>query len=220
MVHATGRRGLRSALFVSVVLGAALAGSSGCNSNQQAPPPGSSSGRIPVDEITYGEVRSDRISAVSLTEFADISASQLVEDMARLPEFRESEFAMYVVYGDIINKTGNVPTADLESVRASIRSRLMQSDFVRNQVRFIASRDRYESLRAQEFGRQEDLLQEGRGNGGRRLDPEYVLFLNGELYRIGRGRVNQYMLSFTLMRASDGVLLWESRPYESKEFAG
>jgi len=61
------------------------------------------------------------------------------------------------------------------------------------------------------------VLQEGSG-GTRALNEDYTYFLNGEMYNVSRGgSVNLYMMSFHLMGARDGDLVWESAPYEVKQ---
>lgn len=210
----------RGALCVG---GALLLAGVGCQSSPP-PPPGGVTGRIPTDVITDAELRSGQISLVSLTEFADGAAEQLIADLATLPEFQPggqyADYMVSIIYGDIINESGNVRSGDLRAIRQGIRSRLNNSRFARNNIQFVTNRARRQRLQQQEFGsNQEDLLQEGRQTSiDQSQNPEYTLFLNGELYRMSRGSVHQYSLNFHLIRATDGVIIWDSLPYESKEY--
>ena len=42
----------------------------------------------------------------------------------------------------------------------------------------------------------------------------HTFYLNGEMYRQGRGNVNQYTMTFNLLRDADGIIVWESLPYD------
>lgn len=208
-----------SQLATSLLGGALIMTTVGC---QSSAPTGRRHGRVPTDVTTQAERNSDQITMVSLTEFADSAAQQLVADLATLPEFQPGEiygdYMVSIIYGDIINESGIVSSGDMRAIRQGIRSRLNNSQSVRNNIQFVTNRARRQRLQQQEFGsQQEDLLQEGRQTGiDQQQNPEYTLFLTGELYRMSRGRVNQYSLNFHLARSSDGVIIWDSLPYESK----
>lgn len=196
-----------SALLAGLML-AGLAG--GC----AAPPRGDSGGRVPIGDSTRGEEGSRLVTTQELSEFRDEAAQRFAQDIMELPEF--GEFRSTIVFGDIVNKTGLVPTADFEAFRTGLRDRLINSRELRQKVRWIENRQRYEDLRAKELGNSNDLLQEGQ-KGQRNLNPEYTYFLNAEMYRVARGgdAVQMYSLTFNLMRASDSEIVI-NKTYESK----
>lgn len=185
-----------------------------------SPPQGASGGRVETTDTTRAERYSTQVLPASLVEFSDQVAQQLAADLSEQPELNR-DFRVSVVFGDIVNKTGIVPTSDFEAFRTRVRQKLMQSPQFRDKVRFIESRARWSSVVNRELGGSgnEDLLQEGSRTGNSRgLNPEYTYFLNGEMYRVERGgRTNLYLMSFNLMKASDSELVWESSPYEVKQ---
>ncbi len=198
------------AIGVAGMAAAALAG--GCLS--QSPPPGNSGGRIDVSQGTRAEEGSRLPTTMELGEFRDQVAQQFVQDIMELPEF--SQYRSTVVFGDIVNKTGIVSTTDFEAFRTGLRDRFINSRAMREKVRWIESRQRWEDLNKKELGGG-DLLQEGAGAGARKINPEYTFFLNGEFYRVARGedRVQMYSMTFNLMRASDSEIVL-NKTYESK----
>ncbi len=183
-----------------------------------APPPGRDSGRVGVTETTRAERDSAQILPTALVEFSDQVASQLAEDLQDLPELNAG-YRSTVVFGDIVNKTGIVSTTEFEAFRTRIRQDLLQSRAVRDKMRFIESRARLEDLKRREGNQNRDLLQDGSRNTRPDLNEDYTYFLNGEMYRVSRGndRTNLYMLSFNLMRMSDGEIVWTNSPYEIKQ---
>ena len=180
------------------------------------PPPGNPGGRIDVSQGTRAEEGSRLPTTMELSEFRDQVAQQFVQDIMELPEF--SQYRSTVVFGDIMNKTGIVSTADFEAFRTGLRDRFINSRALREKVRWIESRQRWEDLNKRELGGG-DLLQEGTGASAaaRKINPEYTFFLNGEFYRVARGedRVQMYSMTFNLMRASDSEIVL-NKTYESK----
>lgn len=200
----------RSMLMVGVLVMAA-----GC----QQPPKGESTGRVDITDTTRAERESHMVMPVALQEQADQVAAQLAADLAVVPEFNEG-YRVTVVFGDIVNKTGIVPTSDFEAFRSQVRQNLMQSRAVMKNIRWIENRSRWEQARRREGGQGQDLLQEG--SGGRTLNEAYTYFLNGEMYRVNRGgtgrdAVNMYMMSYNLTKMSDGEIIWSSSPYQVKQ---
>lgn len=184
----------------------------GCSS----PPMGNSGGRIPVGNSTRAEEGSRLVTTSELDEFRNDAAERFAQDIMELDEFQQ--YKSTIVFGDIVNKTGLVPTADFEAFRTGLRGKLMDSRVLRNKVRWIESKARWEDLKKKELGNSNDLLQEGPAAGAdRKLNPEYTYFLNGEMYRISRGgdEVQMYSLTFNLMKASDSEIVI-NKTYESK----
>jgi hypothetical protein len=187
----------------ATLLSAALL--SGC----AQPPRGEPVGRADVYDTTPAERNSREILPAALAENSDQVAQHLAADMQQIPELNGADRAT-VVFGDIVNKTGIVPTTDFEAFRTRTRQKLMQSSYIRSRINFVENRARLENLQDRELV----------GSGRKPLDADRTFFLNGAMYRITRGNsesVNLYELSWELTRASDGSIVWSSAPYEIKQ---
>jgi hypothetical protein len=191
---------MAAGLSVALLLG-------GCAS--ASPPRGNSGGRVPLGDSTRAEEGSRLVTTQELSEFRDESAQRFAEEILTLDEFQGPKSP--IVFGDIVNKTGLVPTSDFEAFRTGLRDRLLNSKVLRQRVRWIESRARWEDLRAKE------LDDKDAGSTDRNLNPENTYFLNAEMYRVARGgdEVQMYSLTFNLMRASDSEILI-NKTYESK----
>jgi hypothetical protein len=183
-----------------------------------SPPKGEPTGRAPSTDTTPAERRSAQVSITGLTEQSDLVAEQLMADLNTIPELNGS-YRSTVVFGDIMNKTGIVPTSDFEAFRTKIRGRLLQSQALRAKVRFVESRAKVEELRRREGAGGTDLLQQGTSGGVQPLNDQYTYFLNGEMYRVERGNssVNLYSMSYNLTSMSSGEIIWTSPSYEIKQ---
>jgi hypothetical protein len=176
------------------------------------PPRGENPGRVEVTDTTPAERASPQVQLTAQHEFSDRVAQQLAADLASIPSFQEG-YRVTVVFGDIVNKTGIVPTSDFEAFRTRIRQKLMQSQMVLKNIRFVENRARLDSLRR---------MEEGEGVGGRTpLQLKYTYFLNGEMYRSNRQGagmdVNEYLMSYNLVNADSGEIVWTNAPYEVKQ---
>jgi PBP1b-binding outer membrane lipoprotein LpoB len=201
---------------VGVVAGAALLG--GC---MASPPRGENTGRVEVTDTTPAERASPQVQLTAQHEFSDRVAQQLAADLQSVPALTEHGYRNTVVFGDIVNKTqGMVPTSEFEAFRMRIRGKLMQSQHVLKHIRFVENRARLDDLRRREGTGGGDILQEGGVKSGATFNPKYTFFLNGEMYRAGRGNyaeVNEYLMSYTLTNMDSGELVWQSAPYEVKQ---
>lgn len=175
----------------------------GCSSAPQ----GSSGGRIPPGTTTPAEQASPLPTLVSMDEFKEQVAAQLILDLAEVPELNDPGATNFIVLGDIVNKTDIVSTAEFEAIRVHIRQRLNNSRAVLANTRFLQNRAALESIRARE-------RPAGSPTGRAQWDADHTFYLNGEMYRQGRGNVNQYTMTFNLLRDSDGIIVWESLPYD------
>lgn len=192
----------RGTVIVCGVFAAAMAaGSLGCQ--QDRPRIGDSSGRVSPTTTTPAEARSQQVLPASLLEFADQAARDLARDLAneRIYGISDNDVLVTVVFGDIVNKTQIVSTADFEMARTQIRNKLMQSDLVRKKVRFVENRQRMEELRAREWGSAE-------GVTVKRFNPAYTFFLNGTMYRVARDGSNLYSMNFELTSFETGELVF------------
>jgi hypothetical protein len=203
---------LRSASLALLALGAAAL-LPACS-----PPKGDYTGRVDTRSTTPAERGERRISVAALSEQSDLVAEQLAADLNEVPDLNRG-YRSTVVFGDISNKTGIVPTTDFEAFRANTRAKLMQSRSLNNKVRFVENRARVEDLVARERGTSGDLLQEqGRGTVAA-VNPEYTYFLNGDMFRVDRGggNVNYYTMTYNLTSMATGEIIWISSPYEVKQ---
>ncbi|MGD9789863.1 MAG: hypothetical protein AB7Q00_03645 [Phycisphaerales bacterium] len=184
----------------------------GCN----APPRGEQSNRVEITQTTRGELGSRLVTTTELSEFRDQVVQQLTADLKEVPELNVNRVS--VVFGDLENKTGIVPTQDFEAFRSSIRAQLMQSRTVLQNIRFVRDRQSAEALMRRESPSGSDILQEGSRSTVAALNPEFTYFLNGEMYRVSRGgdSTQLYSMSFNLQNMATGELVWSSAPYESK----
>jgi len=167
-----------------------------------APPRGEQTRRVETTDTTKAERRSPLVQPAAL-----------VEDLIELPEFNTGQ-RVNVVFGDIINKTGLVPTSDFEAFRSRVRAKLLSSTVARSRVRWIESRARMDELRRREAGGDPGKSQE--------LNWDKTYFLNGEMYNVSRvegQQVHLYMLNWTLSNAETRELLWQNT-YEVKQTPG
>lgn len=199
-----------------IVMGVIALGLAACS-----PPKGEQTRRVEITDTTKAERRSAQVQPAALVEFSDQVAQQLVEDLIALPEFN-GPTRVNVVFGDIVNKTGIVPTSDFEAFRTRVRQKLLQSNVARNRVRWIESRQKVEDLRRKELGGAGSDVNQGGANGPSPLAAEATYFLDGEMYRVVRGEdaVNLYMMSFNLSNAQSREIVWTNSPYEIKQTPG
>lgn len=180
---------------------------SGCATND--PPRGTPSGRADVGHTTPAEAGDVRVLPADYMEFADQLASGLVIDLPTVPAFSQGVRST-IVYGDIMNKTGNISSAEFELVREKMKNRLMQSQTFRQSFRFLISKTQLEELRAMETGPSGAAV-------GDRIDQASTYFLNGTMYRVSRGDTSLYLMTFQLVSFTSGEIVW-TKDYESKRW--
>lgn len=180
------------------------------------PPRGDSGGRVAVGSTTRGEASSGLMRTADLIEASDRVAAAFAQDVDRLSMGDFNGRRMTVVFGDILNKTSKMPTTDFEFLRDRIKSRLMDSGLVRDNVKFVEGRARRETLRQRELGTTTDTRI---GHTSELPQPvvneDYFCFLNGNMYSVDRPDTRLYYLKFELMRSADGETVF-SRDYEVK----
>ncbi|NOS99915.1 MAG: hypothetical protein HOP29_04750, partial [Phycisphaerales bacterium] len=174
--------------------------------------------RVSVHEVTPGERESGQMHTGDLASASDAVAQQLAGDVARIVDQEAQGKRAVIKFGDIMNKSGTMPTTDFEAFIGRIRSKLMQSGHVYANVKFVDTRARIEGLNERESGgANDDPLQEGRGSSGAvsETKPEFVFYLNVNVYGIHRGGTHFYSVTIELTRASDGAIVF-SKDYEVK----
>lgn len=179
-------------------------------------PRGDTGGRVPVGSTTSGEASTGLMRTADLATASDDVALALAQDIDRISSEDFQNRRITVVFGDIMNKTSKMPTTDFEYVRDRIKSKLMDSRVVRNNVKFVENRSRRESLRQRELGQSGD---QKIGHTSELPQPtineEFFVFLNGNMYSVDRPDTRLYYLKFELMRSSDGETVF-SNDYEVK----
>ena len=198
------KSGLLAGLFAGLVCVVLL----GC---AQPPPKGKDPGRVEVTNTTPAERSSAEVQLTAQHEFSDLIAQQLAADFQKIPELNQG-VRVTVVFGDIVNKTEVVPTTEFEAFRTRIRQKLMQSQMILKNIRFVENKARVNDL----------IAREGDGAPGRAaLNPKYTYFLNGEMYRSTRAgagqEVNEYQMSYNLTSMDSGEIIWTNSPYDVKQ---
>jgi hypothetical protein len=207
--------GLVMKRFAGLLMAGALVGVVGC---QSQPPYGNRAGRVEVSDATPPEMADSRPMVADLVSFSDQLAERLMRDLETTPELGpEYTPRTTILYGDIKNETGIVSTNDFEVVRERMKNRLKQSRSFNDKFRFLTSRQRLEELQRKELGG--DLFQTdsyGRVQNPR-INPEDTMLLNGTMYRVARGDTSYYLMTFELVRFSDGEIVWV-HDYETKRW--
>jgi len=198
---------IRTAVLLPALL---LVASLGC----QQMPRGSDTGRIDTSRTTQAERNDPRILPVGLMEFSDQVAQQFAQDLADLPEIGMGGVRSTVILGDINNKTQIVSSDEFEMARSRIRNSLLSSKYVRGKVSWVENRARLASLAARE----------GVGTvnnpaGPNSYDPRQTYTVNMDVYRIGRGPVNQYYVEAMLVSFATNEIIFSNR-YEIKQIKG
>jgi hypothetical protein len=171
-------------------------------------------GRIDPSESTEAEENSSQLQITAITAAGNRIPQQLAQDLLQFPPIRDSKYRIIVVMGDLNNKCPSVSSNDFEALRTTIRSNLMQSQFIRDRVMFVESRARMDALRAREGVA---------GGGAPAYDPAYTYTLNGDFYQISRaatdkGEANQYLMRFNLVNFQTGELFSVGQPYVVKQW--
>src|SRR5262249_50924066 len=176
----------------------------------QPPPQGKNPGRVEVTNTTPADRADPQVQLTAQHEFSDKVAQQLVSDLQQVPQLN-GQYRATVVFGNIVNKTTIVPTSDFEAFRTRIRAKLMQSQYVLKNVRFVENKARVD-----------DLIKREGGEGGRAaLNSQYTFPPNGEMSRAERNeyrqQVNEYLMTYNLTSMDTGEIIWSSQPYEVKQ---
>lgn len=188
----------------------ALAGSMLAACASTPPPPrGSSSGRIPGEVSTPAEVNDPRILPADYLAFADQAAQGLIIDLPEVPAFHGTQSRVTILYGDIQNETQIISSSEFAFVREKIKNTLLRSRTFNDNFRFLISRAQLDELRRREVNTPTD---------PNRFDENNTYLLNGTMFRINRGNVNQYLITFQLVNFTSGEVVW-LRDYQSKQWS-
>lgn len=190
---------LATVRFVSLsAMALVVALSFGC----QSPPRGKTGGRMDIGTTTDAETADARILPVSLMEFSDQTAQQIAQDLSELKEIAPGGVRSTIILGDINNKTQIVTSDEFELVRSRIRSSLLQSKYVRGKVAWVENRDRLKQLATRE-----EVGTVDNPAGPSSYDPANTFTLNMDVFRIGRGAVNQYYMEVLLVNFKSNEII-------------
>lgn len=173
------------------------------------PPRGSSGGRIPVEASTPAEVSDPRILPADYMSFADECAQGLIRDLPDVPAFHETPSRVTILFGDMQNETGIISSTEFALVREKIKNNLLRSRTFNDNFRFLIGRAQLDELRRREVNTPTD---------PNRFDPTHTYTLNGTMFRVNRGNVNLYLVTFQLVNFNTGEIVW-LRDYESKQWS-
>lgn len=173
--------------------------------------------RITTGETTDAELRDPRQLPVTMTEFQEAAANDLLQRLSTMPELSTTNGPVTILIGDINNKTSMVPTSDYEYVVSGVRSRLINAAATRQKLRFVEKRFRVENLAAQERVASDPAppaadAEAIKWGGGQfyvpdyRADSTYGLFMN--VYQINRGPTNLYRMEMSLVLIGNNRIVY------------
>ncbi|MEQ8850345.1 MAG: hypothetical protein RIB32_01025 [Phycisphaerales bacterium] len=198
------------------LLGAAALVVGGCSSNPRTVY-GDSGGRIGTSESTNADRYGREVSSVTLVEFADQVAQSLPARITSTPEIATRDREAVIYLGEIENRT-RTPSSDFRTVQQMISHDITNSPVMRRHA--VVYND---PARVRDW--QQRFTSDGPGWTGASLDTPQGIFpasdvflLNGEFGEIsrGRGEVSLYVFDITLVRATDGRVIYSDQ-IRSKE---
>lgn len=201
----------RAPSLTIVLVAALLAGPvalSGCDT----PPRGDRGGRIGVTEAHPSETSRSQILPTSLIEFSDIVAERLARDIIdTTPRIRDADERVTVILGDINNRTQIVSSNDFEMMLRRTRSNLNNAPVTRERLMFVEDR-----ARMMDLAQREGVARDDGTSGPDVYDPETTYVLNGDFFRISRGRANLYYMELQLVHFASNEQIF-SASYESPQ---
>ncbi|MGB0768629.1 MAG: hypothetical protein ACPGYV_13090, partial [Phycisphaeraceae bacterium] len=185
-----------------------LAGAVGCGTNSR---------RVPVGETTRPELDSPKQLPVSLAEFQEGAASDLLQALPDVRGIADMPGRATILLGDINNKTSDVSTNEYEYVASGIRSRLIRANATRDKLKFVETRRRVENLAANErvatapapvAARSEEIA----WGGGSYYVPDYdadsTFGMLMDVYQINRNKTNLYYVEVMLVSFASNEIVY------------
>lgn len=175
-----------------------LLGAVGCQTNSR---------RVPVGETTRPELDDQRQLPVTLAEFRDAAAGDILQALPTARCIADTPERVTILMGDINNKTTVMSTTDYEYVASGIRSRLIRSQAGSNKLKFVEKRRRVENLAARERVATPPAPKDAQSEeifwgGGSYYVPDYDasktygLFM--DVYQISRGKTSLFYIEAQL----------------------
>jgi|GEM_PF-1452679 len=199
---------LTQRLIMTLLTTALLAGMVGCGTNSR---------RVPVGETTRPELDDPRQLPVSLAEFQEAAASDILQALPDVRGISDTPERVTILLGDINNKTSIVSTNDYEYVASGIRNRLIRAKATRDKMKFVEKRRRVENIAAKERvatapAPQDAASEEIVWGGGSYYVPDYDagstygMFM--DVYQINRGKTNLYYVEVQLVAFASNEIVY------------
>lgn len=203
---------IMSRWMMMVMLGALLVGVVGCK--------GTDSRRVPVGETTRPELDDPRQLPVSLLEFQESAAADLLQALPTVRGISDSPERATILLGDINNKTSSMSTNDYEYVVSGVRSRLIRANASRDKLKFVEARRRVENIASKERVATAPAPPAAKGEeiawgGGSYYVPDYDagstygLFL--DVYEIRRNKTGLYYIEAQLVSFATNEIVYSYR---------
>ncbi len=161
--------------------------------------------RISPYQTTEDEVLSARVLPVSLIEFSESAAEEFIVELhGDMPQVSSTSGRITIILGDINNQTDLVATSEFRAASQRMRSILINSDLVRDRVRWVENRARLETLANRENVANAD----GTPAGPDAYDPTTTYVLNADFFRSSRHETHSYYMEFTLAHFATNELVF------------
>ena len=195
-----------------LMLTALMLGAVGCK--------GTDSRRVPVGETTRPELDDKRQLPVSLLEFQEAAAADILQALPTVRGISDSPERATILLGDINNKTSSMSTNDYEYVVSGVRSRLIRANASRDKLKFVEARRRVENIASKERVATAPAPQAAQGEeiawgGGSYYVPDYDagstygMFL--DVYEIRRGKTGLYYIEAQLVSFATNEIVYSYR---------
>lgn len=185
----------------------------GCAPNREV---GQSGGRINPYATTGADEASGAASMPALYEYSDQVAEALVRRLSQIPEVTGSPTRVIVELGDLENHT-TTPRSDFELIQRRLRGRLLSSDIVTANMKFVESVAAMDRELERVQGGETDPLQRDLERGGRtdRYDPRHTYVLRGGFFESSRGGgdTRRYYFEFNLVNLQDRSIVF-NEPFD------
>lgn len=182
----------------------------GCTRNQSV---GTSGGRINPYASTRADEASTAASMPALWEYSDQVAEALARRIGDIPEISGSPTRVIVELGAIENQT-NTPRSDFELIQRRLRGKLLSSDIVTANVKFVESVQAMDAEARRVRGGDTDPLQRDYGSGQTdRYDPRSTYVLRGGFFESDRGDTRRYYFEFNLVNLQDRSIVF-NEPFD------
>ncbi|MFK7788269.1 MAG: hypothetical protein AB8C95_02095 [Phycisphaeraceae bacterium] len=203
---------MMSRWMMMLTLGALMFGAVGCQ--------GTNSRRVPVGETTRPELDDPRQLPVSLLEFQEAAAADILQALPTVRGISDRPERATILLGDINNKTTSMSTNDYEYVVSGLRSRLIRANASRDKLKFVEARRRVENIASKERVATAPAPQPAQGEeikwgGGSYYVPDYDanstygLFM--DVYEIRRNKTGLYYVEAQLVSFSTNEIVYSYR---------
>ncbi len=195
----------KSAAAAGALTAAAVLSLGGCTRNQSV---GTSGGRINPYASTRADEASTAASMPAMWEYSDQVAEALARRIGEIPEIAGSPTRVIVELGAIENQT-NTPRGDFELIQRRLRSKLVNSDIVTANAKFVEGVQAMDAEARRVRGGDTDPLQRDYAGGETdRYDPALTYVLRGSFFESNRGDTRRYFFEFNLVNLKDRAIVF------------